>query len=42
LTDDQANSLKVDADYAVKDLANHLDAGKTAEWDVFIQAIPEK
>jgi len=42
LTADQANSLKLDADYAVRDLSNHIDQGNTAEWDVFIQAIPEK
>lgn len=31
-----------DADYARRDLVAHLDQGKTAEWELFMQAIPEK
>jgi len=30
-----------DPDYATRDLVEHLDQGKTAEWDFYIQAIPE-
>lgn len=40
LTADQASQLQVDPDYAVRDMVNHLDQGKTAEWDLSIQAIP--
>lgn len=42
LTADQAQKLTVDEDYAIRDLVKTLDEGKTAEWDMFIQAIPEK
>lgn len=42
LTAKQADDLKVDPDYATRDLVNHLDAGKTAEWELKIQVIPEK
>lgn len=42
LTADKATELQTDPDYAVRDLVSHLDSGKTAEWDLFIQAIPEK
>lgn len=42
LSGEQAHNLKVDPDYATRDLANHIDSGKTAEWDLYIQAIPEK
>ena len=38
----QANDLMTDPDYAQRDLVNHLDAGKTAEWQLSIQAIPER
>jgi catalase len=27
-------------DYATRDLCEHIDQGKTAEWDLYIQAIP--
>lgn len=39
---DQANQLFTDPDYATRDLVNHIDQGKTAEWEMFFQAIPEK
>ena len=42
LTGDQAAQLYTDPDYAARDLVSHIDQGKTAEWDFFIQAIPEK
>ena len=42
LKSDQAAQLYTDPDYATRDLVNHIDQGKTAEWDMFIQAIPEK
>ena len=42
LTADKATELQTDPDYAVRDLVSHIDSGKTAEWDLFIQAIPEK
>lgn len=42
LTNDQANKLFMDPDYARRDLVKHIDAGNTAEWDMFIQVIPEK
>lgn len=38
----QAADLFNDPDYATRDLVNHFDAGKTAEWQLSIQAIPEK
>jgi catalase len=38
----QANDLMTDPDYAQRDLVNHLDSGKTAEWQLSIQAIPER
>lgn len=40
LTAEKATQLQVDQDYATRDLVEHLDQGKTAEWDLFIQAIP--
>ena len=42
LSADKAASLFTDPDYAARDLVSTLDQGKTAEWDVFIQAIPER
>ena len=39
---DQAAQLYTDPDYATRDLVSHIDQGKTAEWEVYIQAIPEK
>lgn len=42
LTDDQATKLLTNPDYAVQDLSNHIDQGNTAEWDMYIQVIPEK
>jgi len=41
LTREEAGKLQADADYATRDLQTHLDAGKTAEWDLKIQVIPE-
>jgi catalase len=42
LTGDQADALKgPEPDYATKDLFNHIDGGKTAEWTLHIQAMPE-
>ena len=41
-TAEQADALKgPEPDYATKDLFNHIESGKTAEWKVFIQAMPE-
>ena len=37
---DEANQLCCDPDYACRDLVQHLDAGKTAEWDLKVQVIP--
>ena len=37
----RAKELVADADYAQRDLVQHLDSGKTAEWELNIQAIPE-
>ena len=42
LSSDKAHDLYKDPDYATRDLYEHIDAGKTAEWDLFIQAMPEK
>ena len=42
LQNQQAIDLYRDPDYATRDLAKHIEAGNTSEWDVFIQAIPEK
>jgi catalase len=43
LTREQADALKgPEPDYAVKDLFNHIEGGKTAEWTLFIQAMPEQ
>lgn len=39
---DEAAQLYTDPDYATRDLVNHIDQGKTVEWDLFIQAIPER
>jgi len=40
-TRQQAADLFRDPDYAHRDMVNHLDSGKTAEWELFIQAVPE-
>lgn len=41
-TAEQADALKgPEPDYATKDLFNHIESGKTAEWSLFIQAMPE-
>lgn len=40
-TFDEAVQRFSDPDYATRDLVDHIDQGKTAEWDLFIQAIPE-
>jgi catalase len=43
LTGKQASDLTGnDPDYATRDLVNHLDSGKTAEWQLSVQVIPEK
>lgn len=42
MTWDQAKELFKDPDYAQRDIVAHLDSGKTAEWELNIQAIPEK
>ncbi len=42
LTWEQAKELFKDPDYAQRDLVKHIDSGKTAEWELNIQAIPEK
>jgi catalase len=42
LTAQQASDLSVDPDYATRDLVKHLDDGKTAEWILSVQVIPEK
>ena len=42
LSKEKAQELGADPDYACRDLINHIDDGGTAEWDVKIQAIPEK
>ena len=42
MTLEQAREHLKDPDYAQRDLVNHLDSGKTAEWELCIQAIPEK
>lgn len=39
---DEALGRFADPDYACRDLVQHLDSGKTAEWDLKIQVIPEK
>lgn len=41
MTNEQANNLLSDSDYANRDLINHLDSGKTAEWELKIQVMPE-
>jgi catalase len=38
----QAKENLKDPDYAQRDMVNHIDSGKTAEWELNIQAIPEK
>ena len=38
---DEAAQRYSDPDYATRDLVEHIDQGKTAEWDLYIQAIPE-
>ena len=40
-TNQQAEDLKGDVDYATRDLMEHLDSKKTVEWDTFVQVIPE-
>jgi catalase len=40
-TMDEAVQRFSEPDYATRDLVETLDQGKTAEWDLFIQAIPE-
>ena len=42
LTAEEACENFKDPDYAGRDLVTHLDQGQTAEWNVFIQAIPER
>ena len=39
-TAEQANELLVDPDYATRDLVNHIDQGKTVEWELKVQVIP--
>lgn len=39
---DEAENLLKDQDYATRDLFNHIKGSNTSEWDLFIQAIPEK
>lgn len=42
LSADQAAKLSgEDPDYATRDLFNHIQDGKTAEWSLYIQAMPE-
>jgi catalase len=41
LTGPQAKALLADKDYAQRDMVEHLDSGKTAEWELCIQAVPE-
>jgi len=41
LTGPQAKELLKDPDYAQRDLVTYIDSGKTAEWELNIQAIPE-
>lgn len=41
LSNEDAARLFTDPDYACGDLMRHLDSGKTAEWDLSIQAMPE-
>ena len=38
----EADQMRIQPDYSLKDLYTHIESGKTAEWDLFIQAIPEK
>ncbi len=40
LCNDEAAKMFMNPDYSVKDLSNHIDEGKTGEWDLFIQAMP--
>jgi catalase len=40
-TMDEAIQRFAEPDYATRDLVETFDQGKTAEWDLFIQAIPE-
>lgn len=42
LTAKQASDLSLDPDYSTRDLVKHFDEGKTAEWVLSIQAIPER
>lgn len=43
LSSEEADKLKSsDPDYATRDLFNHIESGKTAEWTLYIQAMPEK
>ena len=42
LSAEQADKLTgEDPDYATRDLHNHIKEGKTAEWSLYIQAMPE-
>lgn len=38
---DEAAQKYSEPDYATRDLFEHIETGKTAEWDLYIQAIPE-
>jgi catalase len=38
----QAKELLKDPDYAQRDLVSHIDSGKTADFELNIQAVPEK
>ena len=40
LTNQQAHNLLSDHDYSTRDLFDHLNQGKTAEWELKIQVIP--
>jgi catalase len=41
-TQEQADALKApEPDYATKDLFNHIESGKTSEWTLFVQIMPE-
>ena len=42
LTSEQAKGLLEDHDYATRDLFSHLQQGKTAEWELSVQVIPER
>jgi len=40
LSGSRPKELVADADYAQRDMVKHLDSGKTAEWELNIQAVP--